>query len=63
MAEWFDMGKYSAFIWPSYGATLLIIGGLSLWILRQRYKIRAHLRQMEIEQAQMENEQKGDLVE
>ncbi len=47
MAELLDMGKYAAFIWPSYGVSLMVIGGFIVWSLRRRHKARALLRQIE----------------
>jgi len=47
MLELLDMGKYGVFIWASYGASVLVIGGLMIRILRQRKKAKAVLRDLE----------------
>lgn len=47
MLELLDMGKYGTFIWASYGASVLVIGGLMIRILRQRKKAKAVLRDIE----------------
>ena len=35
MIEFLDMGKYSVFIWTSYGVSILVIGGMMVRILGQ----------------------------
>jgi heme exporter protein CcmD len=47
MLELLDMGKYGVFIWASYGASVLVIGGLMIRILQQRKKAKAVLRDIE----------------
>jgi heme exporter protein D len=34
MSEFFDMGGYAAFVWPSYGVSFVILAGLLLLSLR-----------------------------
>jgi heme exporter protein CcmD len=31
MAEFLAMGKYAAYVWPSYGLTLLVVGLNIVW--------------------------------
>ena len=38
MAEFFAMGGYGAYIWPCYGLSLVVLGGV---IGRRRNKLRA----------------------
>ena len=33
MAHFLIMGKYAAFVWPAYGAALIVCGGLTAWSL------------------------------
>jgi len=47
MLEMLDMGKYGVFIWSSYGASVLVIGGLMIRILKQRKKAKEALRDLE----------------
>jgi heme exporter protein D len=30
IANWLAMGGYAAFVWPAYGLTAVVLGGLSL---------------------------------
>lgn len=34
MVEWFSMGGYGAFVWPSYIATAVGFVGLCIWFWR-----------------------------
>ncbi len=47
MVELLDMGKYSVFIWTSYGVSTAVICGLMVWILGQRNKTKAQLQALE----------------
>lgn len=47
MIELLDMGKYGVFIWTSYCISIAVIGGLMVWILGQRKKVKTHLRRLE----------------
>jgi heme exporter protein D len=31
--KYLAMGGYAAYVWPAYGLTLLVLGGLLLWSL------------------------------
>ena len=42
-----DLGKYALSVGWSYGAFLLIIGGLILWTLHQRKVLRRALKEVE----------------
>lgn len=47
MGDFFDMGGYAAYVWPSYAAFALIVGGL-IWRASQRNaRVRAELRALE----------------
>ena len=41
------MGKYALFIWSSYGAALLLLGGVALVSLLQLRRQQAVLRELE----------------
>jgi len=43
----FDMSPYGAFIWSSYGITVLALGGLIVWTLRAWYVAKAKLAALE----------------
>lgn len=51
MGEFFAMGGYAAYVWPSYGATALLLGALTYWSLRRNAKTRAELAALEAEGA------------
>ncbi len=33
--SWFAMGGYASFVWPAYGVTAAVLGGLALWSWRR----------------------------
>lgn len=41
------MGKYAFFIWSSYGAAVLLLGGVALVSLLQLRRLQADLRDLE----------------
>ncbi|MCW5748830.1 MAG: heme exporter protein CcmD [Alphaproteobacteria bacterium] len=43
MSGFLSMGGHGAFIWPAYGVAVLALGGLLLWSLRARAKVRREL--------------------
>ena len=43
----FDMSPYSAFIWPAYGVTAVMLGGLTLWTIARWRAARAKLAALE----------------
>ena len=42
-----DLGPHAAFIWASYGAVTLVIGGLILWLVADGRKQAAALKELE----------------
>ena len=42
-----DMGAHGAYIWPAYGAFVVIIAGLFWWIAAANAKTRKKLEEME----------------
>ena len=48
MMAFLEMGGYAAFVWPAYGAAVVILGGLTIQAVA-RY--RAALRELELLQA------------
>jgi heme exporter protein D len=43
MGGFLSMGGYGAYIWPAYAIALVALGGLLLWSLRARLKVRREL--------------------
>ena len=43
----FDVSPYEAFIWPAYGLTLLVLGGLVVWTVSQWRAAKAKLAALE----------------
>jgi heme exporter protein D len=43
----FDMSPYGAFIWPAYGVTAVMLGGLTLWTMLRWRAARAKLAALE----------------
>jgi heme exporter protein D len=50
MAEFLAMGGYAAYVWPAFGFTILVLGGLWLLSLRQ---MRAKEAELEALRSQM----------
>lgn len=42
-----DLGPHAVFIWASYGAVILVIGGLILWLVADGLKQSAALKDLE----------------
>ena len=42
-----DLGKHAAFIWASYGAVLVVVSGLLLWLWLDGRRHRAALADLE----------------
>lgn len=42
-----DLGPHAVFIWASYGAVILVIGGLILWLVADGLKQAAALKDLE----------------
>jgi heme exporter protein CcmD len=47
MANYFAMGGYAAFIWPSYALSVLTLAGLAVWSLRANWRAHDMLRRIE----------------
>ena len=47
MAEFFDMGGYAAFVWPSWIVALVVIIGISLLSYRHDCQIKHQTEQLE----------------
>jgi len=43
----FDMSPYGAFIWPAYGLTVIVLGGLTLWTIARWRAVKAKLASLE----------------
>ena len=39
MSEFFQMGGYGGFVWPAYGVSAVILGGLIFHTLSRHYKL------------------------
>ena len=46
----FDMGAYGVYIWPAYGVSLLVLGGVTLWTLAAWRRAKARLTALEARQ-------------
>lgn len=42
-----DLGPHAAFIWASYAATALVVGGLTAWIIVSDRQLRRDLAALE----------------
>lgn len=42
-----DMGKYALFVWPAWGLSLLVVGGLTIQTLRAARRAAADLARRE----------------
>ena len=40
LSSYFAMGGYAAFVWPTYGIALIVLGGLS-WHSWRRHRVSA----------------------
>jgi heme exporter protein D len=47
MTQFFAMGGYAVFVWPSYALSVFALVGLSVWALREHAATRATLKRME----------------
>ena len=50
MSQFFAMGGYAAYVWPAYGATVLVLGGLSYAIWRRGRALQKRLAEQEARQ-------------
>ena len=46
----FDMGVYGGFIWPAYGVSVLVLGGITLWTIGAWRRAKARLAALEARQ-------------
>ncbi len=44
---WFAMGGYAAFVWPAYGVTAIVLGGLALVSWRRHRRSFAMLTRLQ----------------
>jgi heme exporter protein CcmD len=47
MSAFFDMGGYGAFIWPSYAATVLVLGLTIAFSVSAHARAKAEIRRLE----------------
>jgi heme exporter protein D len=47
MMQFLAMGGYAAFVWPSYGLSIIVLAGLTVWSLRAHRQAREALRRVE----------------
>jgi heme exporter protein D len=47
MAEFFHMGGYAPFIWPSFALWALVMAGLALWGLADKRRQMAKVQELE----------------
>lgn len=47
MAEFFAMGGYAEFVWPSYAASALGLAGLTLYVARRNARVRTELARLQ----------------
>ena len=45
--KYLAMGGYAAYVWPAYGLTLLVLGGLLLWSLTSYRRRRRELERLQ----------------
>ena len=43
----FDMGMYSVYIWPAYGISVVLLGGVTIWTLAGLRRAKARLAALE----------------
>ena len=43
----FDLSPYGMFIWPAYGISALLLGGLTVWTLARWRAVKAKLTALE----------------
>jgi heme exporter protein D len=47
MSEILNMGGYGAFIWPAYGITVVVLGGMIIWAVAGWNRAKARLAALE----------------
>lgn len=51
VAKFLAMGGYAAYVWPAYGLTVLVLGGLLLWCLGAYRRAGRELERLQRESA------------
>ena len=49
MSAFFDMGGYGAFVWPSYAASVIVLGLLMAFSISSHARAQAEIRRLENE--------------
>jgi heme exporter protein CcmD len=52
----FDMGPYAVYIWPAYAVSVLVLGGVTLWIFLAWRRAKARLAALEAGQEKSQAE-------
>jgi heme exporter protein D len=47
MAAFFAMGGYAAYVWPAYGASVLVLGVAIALCVREHARAQAEIRRLE----------------
>ena len=47
MVEFFEMGGYGGYVWPSYFASAIVLGAIAWSILQRRSKLQNQLQRIE----------------
>lgn len=56
MAEYLGFEGYGIYIWPAYGATVLVLGAIAVWSLRRNARVKAELAELEARNARRRKE-------
>jgi len=56
MNDFFAMGGYAAYVWPSYIIAALAIGGMAIQTIREWRRARERLRALEADSAPAQNQ-------
>jgi len=51
MSDFFAMGGYAAYVWPAYGASVLVLAAVTLLIWRRGRELKKRLEKFEAETA------------
>ena len=55
-----EMGGYAAYVWPAFGVTVVLMGGLFAW---SRHALRADRRTLDVLQEARRRMRRGDAPE
>jgi heme exporter protein D len=47
LQSWLAMGGYAGFVWPAYGVTAIVLGGLALYSWRRHRRSMATLARLQ----------------